>query len=171
MHLFGAPTAVTWQTASPTCRAKTNPVCNSTHYVDKTGTSTTANDWVCRDKIQQCPTNAASFQAPICENIYGGPRTTPGYACWCRPQCSTGQLYVRVANDDRMHSYDECRPCDINEYNNRPFPHFREACTPCPAGSFTVAVGSRTINQCLPPRVIPYASSHRVFYYFGAALK
>jgi len=52
-----------------------------------------------------------------------------------------------------------------------PYPHTKEVCTPCLAGKFTASTGAKDITQCKLPQVVPYRSTHRIWYFFGVELK
>ena len=137
--------------------------------MDQTDQSSTA-DWPCKAKLLASQCGAAfSYAEPDCPAKYEGKPDTP--ACRCRPQCSPGEQYKRVQGGEVFHNTDTCVKCEMGYYSDASFPHFKEECKKCDAGKFTVSPGAVSENQCLPPQVIPYASSHRIFYFFGASLK
>ena len=88
---------------------------------------------------------------------------------WCRPQCSPGEGYAAqpIAYPNMA---DECVPCPRNFYQAALYPHKR-TCNACSLGKFTSSAGASNPNSCTMPQVIPYRSTHRVWYFFGAELK
>jgi len=127
-------------------------------------TISTSNARVCTTK-STCPTNNQYAYFPVESNNAVKDKDD----AWCRPRCSPGEYYAQ-----RPVSYpslgDECLPCPRNFYQDAAYPHTR-ACSACQLGKFTSSEGASNANSCKMPQVIPYRSTHRIWYFFGTELK
>ena len=112
-------------------------------------------------------------------------RTVDDTLCRSKAQCKAGQLRSLLAGQavpdlgaytragDR---FDECRPCPLHTYRDADAlkwsgSHVFEDCLPCPVGTFTLSGGGTSKALCQKPNVVTLRSTHRIYYYFNAALK
>ena len=114
-----------------------------------------------------CPTdNQYTYFPPISDDAVLDHDDT-----WCRPKCSAGELYSPDGTLRPNLGRDSCVRCPRNSYMTTAYPHTDEVCTQCLAGKFTAGAGAKSDAQCKLPQVIPYRSTHRIWYFFGPELK
>jgi len=122
---------------------------------------------VCTQKTD-CPTSSEHTYEKTVIPVGMGGNVQDKDNTWCKPYCTAGQAYVQSEVAFPMLA-DGCGPCPIDLYQESQSHH--NVCEQCPSGKFTVGEGTRFRSGCTTPNVRTLRTTHRLWYFFGAAMK